>query len=76
MNVHEDSLLGKAGVKWVFEDNGHRWSNNNNECGDNFGSFVKGAFAAIEIIHNLNLSSEQLKDYDLIRKKLTEYESR
>lgn len=28
--------------KYVFETNGHRWSNNNNECGDNFGSFKAG----------------------------------
>lgn len=27
---------------WVFETNGHRWSNNNNECGDNFESYLKG----------------------------------
>ncbi|MBP9793320.1 MAG: hypothetical protein KBC56_04910 [Flavobacterium sp.] len=29
--------------KWVFDTNGHRWSNNNNECGDNYESFKMGA---------------------------------
>jgi hypothetical protein len=32
----------EAADKWVFETNGHKWSNNNNEAGDNFGSFIAG----------------------------------
>ena len=35
--------LEEAADKWVFETNGHKWSNNNNEAGDNFGSFKAGA---------------------------------
>lgn len=38
--------------KWVFDINGMRWSNNNNECGDNFESFKKGFDACM----NLELS--------------------
>lgn len=33
----------EAAEKWVFEKNGRKWSNNNNEAGDNFGSFRAGA---------------------------------
>jgi hypothetical protein len=39
----EGSKIYEAANKYVFEDNGHKWSNNNNECGDNFGSFLEGA---------------------------------
>lgn len=31
-----------AADTWVFETNGHRWSNNNNEAGDNHESFLAG----------------------------------
>lgn len=37
------SELSDAAEKWVFEKNGHKWSNNNDEAGDNFGSFLAGA---------------------------------
>lgn len=29
--------------KWVFETNGHKWSNNDDTAGDNYGSFINGA---------------------------------
>ena len=32
----------KAASDWV-EQNGDKWSNNNNEVGDNYGSFIEGA---------------------------------
>jgi len=35
-------LIDRAAEKYVFETNGHKWSNNNDECGDNFGSFKQG----------------------------------
>jgi len=28
--------------KWVFETNGHKWSNNDDTAGDNYGSFIAG----------------------------------
>ena len=37
------SELQIAAEEWVFEKNGHKWSNNNDEAGDNFGSFLAGA---------------------------------
>jgi hypothetical protein len=38
----EQKILDAAD-KWVFETNGQQWSNNNNEAGDNLGSFIAGA---------------------------------
>ena len=38
-----NNLLRKEAEKWVFETNGHRWSNNDNTAGDNYGSFIAGA---------------------------------
>ena len=35
--------LVEAAEKWVFETNSHKWSNNDNTAGDNFGSFIAGA---------------------------------
>ena len=32
-----------AAEKWVFDINGHKWSNNDNTAGDNYGSFIVGA---------------------------------
>lgn len=35
--------LEEAADRWVFETNGHKWSNNDDTAGDNFGSFKAGA---------------------------------
>jgi len=32
-----------AAHEWVFETNGHKWSNNDDTAGDNYGSFKAGA---------------------------------
>lgn len=40
--------IREAATKWVFETNGDKWSNNNNECGDNLGSFIAGAEWVLE----------------------------
>ena len=31
-----------AAHEWVFETNGHNWSNNDDTAGDNYGSFIAG----------------------------------
>jgi len=36
--------MEKGAEKWVFETNGHKWSNNDDTAGDNFGSFIAGAY--------------------------------
>ena len=38
-----DEELEKSAEKWVFEINGHKWSNNDDTAGDNYGSFINGA---------------------------------
>jgi hypothetical protein len=35
--------MEKGAEKWVFETNGHKWSNNDDTAGDNFSSFIAGA---------------------------------
>ncbi len=35
--------LDDAAHEWVFETNGHKWSNNDDTAGDNFSSFIEGA---------------------------------
>jgi len=41
--VKRQETLEEAAEKWVFETNGHKWSNNDNTAGDNYGSFKEGA---------------------------------
>ena len=38
-----DKKLDEAAQQWVFETNGHKWSNNDDTAGDNYGSFKEGA---------------------------------
>jgi hypothetical protein len=43
-NTHiRDLTIEEAAEKWVFETNGHKWSNNDDTAGDNYGSFKAGA---------------------------------
>jgi hypothetical protein len=39
----KQETLEEAAEKWVFETNGHKWSNNDDTAGDNFSSFIAGA---------------------------------
>ena len=38
-----DEEIQEEANNWVFEKNGHRWSNNDDTAGDNWGSFIAGA---------------------------------
>lgn len=38
----EEETLEDFAEKWVFETNGHKWSNNDDTAGDNYGSFIAG----------------------------------
>jgi len=40
---HEQETFDEAALKWVFQTNGHKWSNNDDTAGDNYGSFIAGA---------------------------------
>ncbi len=49
-----DELFGvvdveKLAEEWVFETNGHKWSNNDDTAGDNFGSYREGFNKAMEL---------------------------
>jgi hypothetical protein len=50
-NNPAESELVAAAEEYVFEKNGHRFSNNNNEAGDIFASFIAGANWAINIVN-------------------------
>jgi hypothetical protein len=34
--------IEESAERWVFDINGHKWSNNNDTAGDNYGSFIAG----------------------------------
>jgi len=41
--MENKETLEEVAEKWVFETNGHKWSNNDDTAGDNFASFIAGA---------------------------------
>jgi hypothetical protein len=52
--------LEEAAEKWVFETNGHKWSNNDDTGGDNYGSFIAGAkWQAEQIKHKISEAYER-----------------
>lgn len=57
MNELEKQIEERA-TDWVFEENGHRWSNNDDSAGDNTESFKAGANFILE--KNLD---EQFADF-------------
>lgn len=42
-NNEVDGRIREEADKWVFEENGAKWSNNDDTAGDNHGSFIAGA---------------------------------
>jgi hypothetical protein len=41
--------VDKLAEEWVFETNGHKWSNNDDTAGDNYGSYKCGFNKAMEL---------------------------
>jgi hypothetical protein len=41
--MENKETIEEAAEKWVFETNGHKWSNNDDTAGDNYESFKAGA---------------------------------
>ena len=39
----KQETLEEAAERWVFDTNGHKWSNNDDTAGDNYASFKRGA---------------------------------
>ena len=44
--------IEESAEKWVFETNGHKWSNNDDSAGDNYGSFIAGFKCCQEQTYN------------------------
>jgi hypothetical protein len=53
----KEEKLNEAAGMWVFETNGHKWSNNDDTAGDNYGSFKAGA-------EWMRQQMESLKDFE------------
>lgn len=61
-----EEQIKEAAHDYVFDKNGHKWSNNDNTAGDNFGSFTDGAKWMQEQIQHLgtnNMAVEITDDY-------------
>lgn len=39
----KQETIEESAEKWVFETNSHKWSNNDDTVGDNYGSFIAGS---------------------------------
>jgi hypothetical protein len=65
--------MEKGAEKWVFETNGHKWSNNDDTAGDNFSSFIAGAKWQQEQAKEMEL--DKLKEaLEIIRKFVNEFD--
>lgn len=53
------SELVNAATEYVFEENGHKFSNNTNEAGDNFASFIVGANWALNKMEKNNENAQE-----------------
>ena len=54
----EEETLEDFAEKWVFETNGHKWSNNDDTAGDNYGSFIAG----FKLAQERGYSGEEVED--------------
>ena len=52
--------LDELAEEWI-DANGKKWSNNNNEVGDNYGSFKAGFLKAIETMVNNKFTAEDMR---------------
>ena len=52
--------LDEMADEWVFETNGHKWSNNDNTAGDNYASFKSGFQKALEILGDKKFSEKDM----------------
>jgi hypothetical protein len=51
----------KLAEEWVFETNEHKWSNNDDTAGDNFGSYREGFNKAMELNKDKQFTLEDFK---------------
>ncbi len=52
--------LDNLADSWVFEKNGHKWSNNDGTAGDNYGSFKAGFERALELMGERYYTKDQM----------------
>jgi hypothetical protein len=70
-DAQDCSELINAATKYVFEENGHKFSNNNNEAGDNFISFLAGANWVLNKYYQLDIAkSVMVEDTEALRNLL------
>jgi hypothetical protein len=50
----------KLAEEWVFEKNGHKWSNNDDSAGDNYASFKEGFNKAMELNKDKRFTSRNM----------------
>lgn len=53
--------LNELAEEWVFETNAHKWSNNDDTAGDNYGSFKAGFQKALEILCDKKFSEDDVR---------------
>lgn len=61
-----DEIFGVVDVEklvdeWVFETNGHKWSNNDDTAGDNYGSYKEGFNKAMELNKDKVFTREDMR---------------
>lgn len=54
--------LEELANEWVFETNGHKWSNNDDTAGDNYASFKAGFQKALELMGDKKFSEDDVKN--------------
>jgi len=54
--------LDELAYNWVFETNGHKWSNNDDTAGDNYCSFKAGFQKAIELMNDKKYTEECVRN--------------
>jgi hypothetical protein len=54
----KQETVEEAAEKWVFETNGHKWSNDDDSAGDNYGSFREGAKWMLEKLQDFDTWKE------------------
>jgi hypothetical protein len=73
----KQETLEEAAEKWTFETNGHKWSNNDNTAGDNYGSFIAGAKYQAERMYSEEEVLEILFEFscnnDINKKEMKEW---
>ena len=57
-----DKELEESAEKWVFETNGHKWSNNDDTAGDNYGSYKEGFNKAMDLNKENAFTLSDLKE--------------